>query len=234
MLNSLSSDPNNPSITVLDDLLPTSPTQTSKGKIKIPKLTDRRGFSQYARLVDGITQAFLENRQLAKRNLWILRHLLSLSVFAQDLKNIPNSYIYASPVFDGKISETNLDDVLGKVKQLSVYLLNFMNTTGGNNEGKWRAVVFEKFLSGKDALGEGLSDSQRLLFDLISHAKKQDAVRDARVLKIVLDALLADGLSDVEADLLIQLAKKLERNCLSLSYTISVIPEADSLLKLIL
>lgn len=215
MLDRLSPDPNDPSLAILDDLLPTTPSQTSKGKIKTPKSTDRRGFSTYARVVDGIAQVFLENRQLAKRNLWVLRHLLALSIYAQDLRNVPNSFVYASPAFDGKISETSLDGVLGRVKQLSVYLFNVMNATGVGNEGGWRLMVVEKFLSGKDTSREGLSDPQRLLFDLILHAKRQDAVRDARVLKVVLEALLADGVSDAEADLWIQLAKKVERNGLS-------------------
>jgi hypothetical protein len=56
-----------------------------------------------------------------------------------------------------------------------------------------------------------LSDSQVFLFDVLWHSKRKDTVRDARVLKTVLESLLTDGVGETEADLWVQLARRLEK-----------------------
>lgn len=216
MLDELSPEPNDPSLAILDDLLPTTSHTSSKSKVKKPTFTDRHGFSPYARIVNGLSLVFIEDRQVAKRNLWALRHLLALSIYAQDLGNIPNSYTYASPLFDGKVSEARLEEVVTRVKQNSVYLFNFLNSSGDNST--WRCGVVERFLhtaEGMDASREGLSDRQIFFFDILWHAKRKDTLRDARVLKLVLESLLADGIGEIEAELWVQLARKLERAGLS-------------------
>ena len=224
MLDEFSPEPSDPSLAVLNDLLPTTPHPSSKNKIKKPTFTDRHGFSPYARVVNGLSQAFVEDRQLAKRNLWALRHLLALSVYAQDLSNVPSSYQYASPLFDGKVSEMSLEEIVGRVKQISVYLLNFLNSSGAtvaDRDGDaWKCGVVERFLhatAGRDASRAGLDDPQLLLFDILWHAKKKDTIRDARIMKSVLESLLANGVGETEADLWVQLAKRFERTGLSAS-----------------
>jgi len=222
MLDELSPEPSDPSLAVLNDLLPTSSHPSSKNKIKKPSFTDRHGFSPYARVVNGLSQAFIEDRQLAKRNLWTLRHLLALSVYAQDLNNVPGSYQYASPLFDGKVSETRLEEVVGRVKQISVYLLNFLNSFGisgtDRDGGTWKCGVVERFLhatAGREASKDGLNDPQLFLFDILWHAKRRDTIRDTRIMKSVLESLLADGVGETEADLWVQLARKFEKTGLS-------------------
>lgn len=218
ILDELSPDPIDSSIAVLDDLLPT--TFTSKRKITKATCADRQGFAPYARIVNGLSLAFLEDRQLAKHNLWALRHLIALSVYAQDSKNTISMSGNVSPVFDERITEVLLEDVVDRVKQISVYLFKFVNVAGAggdnNDDSVWRREVVERFLAAspvKQVAREGLSDAQGVLFDIISHAKKADALRDTRILKIVLKSLLADGASDHEADSWIQLARKLEKTC---------------------
>jgi hypothetical protein len=211
MLDEFSPEPSDPSLAVLNDLLPTTPQPSSKNKTKKPAFADRHGLSPYARVVNGFAQAFLEDRQFAKRNLWALRHLLALSIYAQDLRDVPCSFEYASPLFDGKISETRLEEIVTRVKQISVYLFNSLSSSGND---EWRCDVVERFLhaaGSRDASRAGLSHSQVFLFDVLWHSKRKDTVRDARVLKTVLESLLTDGVGETEADLWVQLARRLEK-----------------------
>lgn len=216
MLDELSPEPSDPSLVILNDLLPTSSHPSSKNKIKKPTFTDRHGFSPYARVVDGLSYAFIEDRQLSKRNLWALRHLLALSVYAQDLNNVPDSYQYASPLFDGKVTEMRLQEVVGRVKQITVYLLNFLNSSGVN--GTDRCGVVERFLHatvGREASKDGLNDPQLFLFDILWHSKRKDTIRDTRIMKTILESLLGDGVGETEADLWVQLARRFEKTGLS-------------------
>lgn len=228
MLDDLSPDAIDPSIAVLDPLIPPSTSQshlkTSKGKPE----TDRRGFAIYARIVNTLLQVFIEDRQLAKRALWALRHFLALSVYAQDLRNVPSPILSSpaisasskhdySPIFDHDVVTMNaLRDIVSRVKQVSVYLLG--SAVGQDDDGSWRTVVLEKLLKdsapgsgGIKGSKQGMSQVQQLLWDVIVYAKDQDKLRDTRVLKIILDSVFSDGMDVKEADLWIQLARKLEK-----------------------
>ena len=218
MLDDLSPDAIEPSIAVLDPLIP---PQSHPKTVKSKQETDRRGFSPYARIVNALLQVSIEDRRLAKRTLWALRHFLALSVYAQDLRNVPstsskcdsNSY---SPVFDHEIVMLSaLRDILSRVKQVSVYLLG--SAVGQDDDGSWRKEVVGKLLKDTSASGkidtskEGMGQAQQFLWDVVAYAKEQDGLRDARVLKIVLESVFSDGVDVREADLWIQLARKLEK-----------------------
>ncbi|KAF8955528.1 hypothetical protein BDZ97DRAFT_1764803 [Flammula alnicola] len=197
-LDNLSPEAIDPSIEILDALIPPASAATSKGKCTTPTSTDRCGFSAYARIVNALLEAFIEDRQLAKRGLWALCHLLALPIYAQDLQNVP--------FFDDKVTPAGLHDIVVKAKQVSVYLLNS--------------------LAGKD---EGLTQLQALLFDVVTYANNGDGVCDARMLKMVLDSLLKDGIDAAEADLWVQLARKYEKTAPQSAMTIiSVITATGS------
>ena len=230
MLDDLSPDAIDPSIAILDPLIPPFTLQPRSKTEKSKKETDRRGFDTYARIVNGLLQVFNEDRQLAKRALWVLRHFLALSVYALDLRNVPspafsfsalsssskydsNNY---SPVFDHEVVTISaLRDVVSRVKQVSVYLLG--SAVGQDDAGSWRKGVLENLLkdastSGKiESLKQGMNQIQQFLWDVIVYAKEQDRLRDTRVLKIVLEFVFSDVVDVGEADLWIQLARKLER-----------------------
>ncbi|KAF8156982.1 hypothetical protein B0H34DRAFT_711453 [Crassisporium funariophilum] len=218
MLDSLSSDAIDPGIAVLDPLLPVSPKQKAKNHQK--PATDQRGLASYARSVNALLQVFIQDRQLAKRNLWALRHFWSLSLYAQDLRNVPFA-VEDSPVFDAKATSTAaglgvLRDIVARVKQVSVYVLN----STGSAQDDWRTIVLERFLNegsaiaklkGKQGGKDGLDDVQAFLYDVIAHAREKDAVRDTRVLRMVLEPLLKDGVGGAEADMWVQLGRKFEK-----------------------
>ncbi|KDR72553.1 hypothetical protein GALMADRAFT_752797 [Galerina marginata CBS 339.88] len=209
MLSTLSSDPIDPAITVLDPLLPPPSRSPLVKDSDASKLTDRRGFSAYARIVDGLLQAFVDERWLAKRNLWALRHFHALSIYAHDLQNVPSA-ASRSPVFDDKVTLSSLANIIDRVRQVSVYLLN---SAAGKEDDTWRRVVVDRLLndSARKDPREGLNQVQTFLFDVVSYAKQGDSTRDARVLKLILDPLLVDGVHVAEADMWIQLVRKLEK-----------------------
>ncbi len=91
MLDDLSSDPIHPALAVLDPLIP--PGEYAEID---PPACDSHGFSPYARLVSMLLFVFLEDRQCARRNTWALRHLLALSLYADDYSAYPTG---SSPVF---------------------------------------------------------------------------------------------------------------------------------------
>jgi E3 ubiquitin-protein ligase listerin len=229
MLDDLSPDAIDPSIAILDPLIPLFTRQPHSKTAKSKKETDRRGFGTYARIVNALLQVFIEDRQLAKRALWVLRHFLALSVYALDLRNVPSPIFSSSalsssskhdsnnysPVFDHDVVTIGaLRDVESRVKQVCVYLLG--SAVGQDDGGSWRKIVLEKLLkdastSKIESMKQGMNQVQQFLWDVIFYAKEQDKLRDTRVLKIVLESVFSDVVDVGEADLWIQLARKLEK-----------------------
>jgi stearoyl-CoA desaturase (delta-9 desaturase) len=221
MLDDLSPEVIDPSVAVLDSLIPPFTPQEFLKTARSQKETDRRGFAIYARIVNALLQVFIEDRQLAKRALWALRHFLALSVYAQDLLNVPSPTISSSsnnysPIFDHDVvTMSALRDIVSRVKQVSVYLLG--STVDQDGDGSWRKRVVEKLLKYVTASGRiespksGMSQVQQLLWDVVVYAEEQDKLRDTRVLKIILESVFSDGVDVEEADLWIQLARKLEK-----------------------
>lgn len=224
MLDDQCPDAIDPSIAVLDPLIPPFTLRSHSKTASSKQEADRRGFTTYARIVNALLQVFIEDRQLAKRALWALRHFLALSVYAQDLLHIPSPTFSSSalsfsskhdsnnysPVFDHDVvTMSALRNVVSRVKQVSVYLLG--SAVDQDDDGSWRKLVLDKLL--KDAPGSesGMSQVQQFLWDVVVYAKEQDKLRDTRVLKIILDSIFSDGVDVGEADLWIQLARKLEK-----------------------
>lgn len=207
-LQELCGDALDRSIEILDPLIPPESSSSGKGKVRQASNTDRRGFSRYARTISAMTIAFLEDRQLARRNLWAMRHFFALSIYSQDLLNISSS-ASRSPVFDDKVTLIALSDIVSRVKQISVYTLS-----AGRDDGKWRAVVLDRLLNDdvrNSNVKGGLTSLQELVFDVVTHAKNGDVVRDSRVLKLVLEPLFKDDLDTTEADKWVQLSRKYEK-----------------------
>lgn len=203
-LDTLSPEVIDASIEIFDALIPPATSSKFKGTLSTPSSTDRRGFSNYARTIDALLHALREDRHLARRNLWALRHFFALSIYAQDLLRVPSASS-RSPVFDNKVTPAVLADIVLKTKQLSVYLLSSART----DDDSWRREVADRLLNEQDA--RGLNELQTFLFEVINLSRKDDSTRDARVLKMVLEPLLTAGFDVTEADLWVQLARKLEK-----------------------
>lgn len=198
MLTTIPADAIDPSMGVIEPLIP--PGFSENNVVSITGGTDKRGFSSYARIVDALLRLFTQDRTHAKHNLWALRHFILLSVYARDFQSVP-APIRPSSVFADTGALAGVGELLGRVDQITAYLLL------SSNDEQWRIKALNAFLSGMKEELVGLS---AFLIDVICYAKEGDGVRDTRVLSIVLDRIL-DDIDVEEADIWIQLARKLER-----------------------
>ena len=192
-----------PSLALLEPLLPlTSPPRVAQTS------TDSRGLSSYARTVYALGQALTNDLGLAKRHLWTLRHFIALSIYAEDLHNVPSA-ADRSGVFDGKVAPETLSDVIQKAKQISVYLFGSVFSDGSDERKK---LLQEMLKSGvQKASSANRVSWTGFLQDAVAFAVEEDGVRDARILQRVLKAVLSEGVDVAEADLWIQLARKVEK-----------------------
>ncbi|KAJ7249410.1 hypothetical protein C8J57DRAFT_1239861 [Mycena rebaudengoi] len=149
-----------------------------------------------------IRRALVDDRRSAKENVWVLRHILALALYAEDLLAVPAA---ASPVFDSSSSALDLGGLaeLGKrAQQVATYLLT------ASVEDGWRERVLVAATDDKPLVGGGALPS--LLLDLIKFARRRDGSRDCRVLGRVLRNVLHDA-DKAEADLWMLFAKKIEK-----------------------
>ena len=197
MLDDLSPDPIHPSLAILEPLVHAECSFESQPET--PSLFDDRGYSAYARVVGGLTHAFAQDRRTAKDNMWALRHLLALSLYASDLVHIPWA---PNPAFGQQVPRAQLNDLLSKIQQVTTYLL-----TSSADDG-WRSKVITSILNNKPFDGsDGLAG---FLTDSITMAKDIDNVREARILCRILQRVLDEADKD-EADQWVMLAQKMEK-----------------------
>ncbi|KAK0229492.1 hypothetical protein EDD85DRAFT_130041 [Armillaria nabsnona] len=194
MLDDLSSDPIHPALAVLDPLIP--PGEYTEID---PPACDSHGFSPYARLVSVLLFMFLEDRQSARRNTWALRHLLALSLYADDYSAYPTG---SSPVFR-KEALIDLEGLIVKLQQICTYLL-----TSASDDG-WRLKVLDA-VTNVQPLDETEPSLALFLRDQITKARKGDETREARILGRTLLHVLHDA-DKAEADRWITFARSIER-----------------------
>ncbi|KAF9003444.1 hypothetical protein BDQ17DRAFT_1425395 [Cyathus striatus] len=196
-----------PSLGVIDALLP--PVFVGYTNQPSP-VCDSRGFSAYARIVAALLHMFLEDRRLAKQNLWTLRHFVALSQFAIDFQSVPTG---RSPVFAPMTLNSTLSELILKSNQITTYLL----FSSSDNSWRTNALQSASMQMQKDA--HKLDDLGRFLVDAISFATSNDTVRDARILGVVLGHVIKD-IDATEADAWVMFARTLERNAPQTSMTI--------------
>ena len=213
-LEVLSPDVIDVSIAVLDPLISPRSKTASHEKIGTVHSTDRRGFSAYARSVAILLHALGDDRKLARKNLWALRHFFVLSIYAQDIINVPSA-ISRSPVFDDKVSTGALADIVARSRQISVYLLN---ASAAQYDDNWRRPVLNQLLddSTTKKSHEEFAQLQKFLLDTVIHAQNGDGLRDTRVLKLVLESIFQDRIDIDEAELWLQVARRIEKTGLCL------------------
>ncbi|KAI0273234.1 hypothetical protein BGY98DRAFT_998534 [Russula aff. rugulosa BPL654] len=158
---------------------------------------DQQGLGVYAR------------GDLARTNLWALRHFLALAIYAEELLEVPS---LPNPAFSRTVAKDVLQDVLIKVQQLTAYLL----TTAGADDD-WHVGVVKTLLNGKR--NTSLGDLAAFTVDLIQWAQDQDDSLHARILYTILQHGLRDA-SREEADEWLLLARKLERDSPEISLAI--------------
>ncbi|TFK22367.1 hypothetical protein FA15DRAFT_681687 [Coprinopsis marcescibilis] len=208
MAEGMSSREIDPSMGVVDPQL--RPAAAKPLQSSAP-LNDRYGYSSYARGVYALLQALSGDRTLAKRNVWALRHLMMLSVYAQDFQSVPGK---GCPAFDERVLGVGLNgvgggmaglgEVIGKIDQMVTYLL-----LSGEGED-WRKFVVESLLAEKESVRCEMNALSHFVVGVVGVAKRSEGTRDVRVLRAVLEHVLEDaGVED--ADSWVQVGRKLER-----------------------
>ncbi|KDQ60057.1 hypothetical protein JAAARDRAFT_32435 [Jaapia argillacea MUCL 33604] len=197
MLESLPSDPIDPSLTVLDPLVP--PPSVFNSRRVFDQHFDSAGYSGYARVIYALLQFIMKHRQGARENTWALLHLLALATYAQDFLKVPSG---RSAVFSKSISKSNLEDIISKVHQVATYLLS------SPSESQWHLNVIQSV--DQETNNPTLDYTGRFLADLIKLSKKTDTIRDCRILSSVLQPVLSAAGKD-DADQWMLLARRLEK-----------------------
>ncbi|KAI0084737.1 hypothetical protein BDY19DRAFT_969852 [Irpex rosettiformis] len=179
MLESMSGQPTSATLAVIDPLvLPGEWDEVDLTHV----IYDAVGLSSYARLVVTLLLHFLQHRELARQNLWALRHFLALRISAQDVLDVPQS---ASPIFSKAVSRTELLDLVQKVDQISAYLLS------GDHEEGWLAQLASRL--GQNKTNEQSPEIEILMKVLLASREGPNAHREARILRLVLHHLFANA-----------------------------------------
>ncbi|KAI0790522.1 hypothetical protein C8Q75DRAFT_762281 [Abortiporus biennis] len=196
LLDGIESFPVDPSLAVIDILVPLGPDEEdmSTGKFSY----DKEGFSTYARVCTALLTYLSEDRQAAKDNVWALRHFLALAQFAEDLLNLPSN---ENPVFAIEVPKNILRDIKAKAQQIATYLL------APATDESWLSKTIA--LIGDQKMPPATDGVAVMLYELISGPQAKDSVRGARILHVVLQHILSSA-GKQEAEQLLLLARKLE------------------------
>ncbi|KAF7310730.1 Delta-9 fatty acid desaturase protein [Mycena chlorophos] len=207
MLETLPPDASSPSLAVLHPDLP--PLPSTKTRIE-PMAYDQRGYSSYARIVAALLQAMLDDRRVAKEHVWMLQHVLSLALYAEDIIAVPTA---SSAVFKTPSSETlpTLSLLVAKARQLATYILT------SEPDDAWRTRVLDAVTTEKPVVnGNPLA---AFVVDVVGRARRTNASRDCRVLGTVLRHLLQDA-DKAEADSWLNFARQVDKTAPELCITI--------------
>ena len=205
LLGNLRLDPTIPSLAIIQPLVP--PPSLFDAAEGPDCESDQQGLGVYARGVMALLYSYTENRDLARTNLWALRHFLVLAIYAEELLEVPS---LPNPAFSRSVAKDVLQDVLIKAQQLTTYLL----TTVGADDN-WHVDAVTTLLNGKR--NTSLGDLAAFTVDLIHHAQDEDDSLHARILYAILQHGLRDA-SREEADEWLLLARRLERKCKSITF----------------
>ncbi|CDO70174.1 hypothetical protein BN946_scf184774.g2 [Trametes cinnabarina] len=205
MLDDLPSTPLDPSLAVIDPLVPPPTLYRTSGNDALEY--DSRGLSKYARVVTGLLHHFADDRQAARENVWVLRHLFALAIYAEELKHVPSA---DSPVFASSVPKATLQGVVDKVQQIATYLLS------STAQEFWHTKVINTLL-GQSTSSE-LEGAGQLVVEVVERAKRQDNVRSSRILHMILQHALSNA-TKTDADQWMLVARKIEKLAIVYSVT---------------
>ncbi|TCD68845.1 hypothetical protein EIP91_009559 [Steccherinum ochraceum] len=196
MLDTLPTSPADPSMAVLDPMI--LPGEADEEGLQ--SVTDSFGYSSYARIVVAISFYLMEDRQAAKENIWMLRHLLATSQYAYEVLQIPSTQ---SAVFGSTVAPSALQEFTTRTQQLLAYLLT------STIEDGWLPRFIASLSSGQRSSPS--NDIGDLIYDLVLDGAGRDSMRESRILRTLLQHTLAQaGPTKQDGDQLIAIARKLE------------------------
>ncbi|KAI9062239.1 hypothetical protein FKP32DRAFT_1593812 [Trametes sanguinea] len=197
MLEALPSTPLDPSLAVIDPLVPPPTLYRANGSSS--REFDSMGYSKYARVVTGLLHHLADDRQAAKENVWALRHFFALAIHVEELKHLPSA---ESPVFARSVPKSTLQGILDKVQQIATYLLS------STAEELWHTKIINALLGQSPAVD--LDGAGQLVVDLVNRVKRQDNVRASRILHMILQHVLSNA-TKTDADQWMLVARTIEK-----------------------
>lgn len=165
-----------PSIAVDDVLVPPGSEPAER---RAPEC-DGNGLSSYARIMRMVVSLCAEDRQAARRHVWVLRHLIAFELYADDYVRVPYA---TSPVF-GNTALESLEGARDAARQVVNYLLSSQNS----------AAERANALDGKEGSGLG-----KVLAEQLVKSMETESLREARILYRMLMNVLNDA-DKAEAD----------------------------------
>ncbi|KDQ10449.1 hypothetical protein BOTBODRAFT_36142 [Botryobasidium botryosum FD-172 SS1] len=180
VLSGILSCPTAHALAAIDSLIPSKPDGSFKAKIGP---FDKQGFSSYARSVSALLQAVAADRQLGRRNPWVLWHILALGVYAADRIFVP---AFANPAFgtDADLSEIRV--IEQKARQISTYLLSFC---ASDLPQGWH-FNFAVAMKGGNLVAPIGDDSKAVIHHYLANVIKGGSITESRVFKLAIQGLL--------------------------------------------
>jgi hypothetical protein len=199
MLDALPNEPVDASLSLRSPLLPLSgledPPSAGEGNF------DLEGYSSYARIISLLLDAFVVDRIVAKANLWVIRHFLALSIYAEDVLDLPKK---PSEVFDANVvSHLALQQLARNVQQLTIYVLS----SDVYDRKNWHENVTASCIDPK--LQHNVGKFGKFVVGLFQALISNDNPRDARILHTVLQHIL-NHTSKEEGELWMGVCRKIE------------------------
>ncbi|KAJ3986996.1 hypothetical protein F5890DRAFT_1406039 [Lentinula detonsa] len=179
----------------------------------------------YARYALALLQIVSDDLRLARGLLatsssswWVLRHLLVLSVYAEEVVMVPSAH-ERNPLFHlgmnqpGRVRRCR--EIIAKVHQIVAYVFASVDSTEGVRE--WRKDLCHILPASTDTFMPTLPSVGSLLLSSIRFAAKTDSYRDCCVLGEVLSRVFqagfgsvsTDGISEEELNLWLNYARKM-------------------------
>ncbi|KAI6007012.1 hypothetical protein EDD15DRAFT_2153315 [Pisolithus albus] len=201
-----------PSLALIDDTIPTTPSSEDASYYPIADPGDAPilPLHPYGRVASALLTYLSSVRTKALAHLWALRHIMIFGVYLTEYVHIGDE---RSPVFGGKLYTRPGGDpialarrdiareLLGKAQALATYLL-------GRVEEGIHARAVGALLNDKSGAEEG--GLAPFIVEVVRKSIEGDTVRDALVLRKVLQHLFVDATRE-DADLWLVLVRRFER-----------------------
>lgn len=201
MLQSFPSNPLDPTLAIVDPLIP--PPSTWKQETHSEEDYDCGGLSKYSRLIYALLQEVTDNRDLMRENIWVLRHFLVLSLVALEHVRIP---ALNSPFFSREVNGETLLEISAVTEKLTSLLLSDVGDDG------WHKAVVQAYIKsdGKD-IDPSTGDIRKdFTISMLSIASKEDKIGDSRVLYEVMRHILK-GATRTDAEEWVTLSRHIEK-----------------------
>lgn len=210
MLSAFPTEPADASIALRSPLLPLSGLEDSPSATE--EIFDLDGYSSYARIISLLLDVFLGDRIFAKAHPWALRHFVALSVYAEEVMDLPNS---SCGVFDAKVVSTStLQHLVQKVQQVTTYVLS-----DAGDEQRWHQQVTVLCMDQK--LQHDVGEVGKFVASMLGSATLSDNPRDARILHTILQHIL-NHTSKEEGEMWMGVCRKFETKGKQVSYPLSL------------